>query len=54
MALVEMLNAWGCYVIQGYVYYRPLTPEAMVQELTRTMELRGLPTLRDQTAVPAG
>jgi diguanylate cyclase (GGDEF)-like protein len=42
MALVEMLNAWGCHVIQGYVYYRPLTAQAMAQELARTTDLRNL------------
>ncbi|MBC7990081.1 MAG: EAL domain-containing protein [Luteimonas sp.] len=42
MALVEMLSAWGCYVIQGYVYHRPLTVEAMAQELARTADLRSL------------
>jgi EAL domain-containing protein (putative c-di-GMP-specific phosphodiesterase class I) len=42
MALVELLNTWGCYVIQGYVYYRPLTAEAMAQELARTADSRSL------------
>jgi diguanylate cyclase len=44
MALVEMLDAWGCHVIQGYVYYRPLTAEAMAHELARMAEVRRLVT----------
>lgn len=37
-AHVEMLGGWGCHVIQGYVYYRPLATEAMTAELLRLRE----------------
>jgi len=35
MAHVEMLGGWGCHVIQGYVYYRPLPADSMTRELVR-------------------
>lgn len=35
MEHVELLDAWGCHVIQGYVFHRPLTPDAIVVELGR-------------------
>jgi diguanylate cyclase (GGDEF)-like protein len=37
MAHVRMLNALGCHIIQGYVYFRPLSPQDMTSELTRTL-----------------
>ena len=30
---VEMLSSWGCHVIQGYVYFAPLTADAMRMQL---------------------
>ena len=32
---VALLNAWGCHIVQGFVYFRPLPPESMA-ELLRT------------------
>ena len=32
---VALLNSWGCYIIQGYVYFRPLTAENMTGQLQR-------------------
>ena len=30
---VRLLNAWGCHIVQGYVYFPPLAPESMGQLL---------------------
>ena len=30
---VQLLNSWGCHIIQGYVYFPPLVPTRMAYEL---------------------
>lgn len=32
---VALLADWGCHEIQGYVYYRPMPPEQLGEELAR-------------------
>ncbi len=34
---VALLNSWGCFIIQGYVYFKPLAPG----ELARQLDARG-------------
>ncbi|RYG98694.1 MAG: EAL domain-containing protein, partial [Alphaproteobacteria bacterium] len=41
---VELLSTWGCYIIQGYVYSKPLTA-AIMTEVLRGKALR--PTTSD-------
>ena len=33
MADVQLLNSWGCHIIQGYVYFPPLTPDELAAQL---------------------
>lgn len=37
-AQVELLAAWGCHIIQGFVYYTPLAPDVLMQHLARKNE----------------
>lgn len=30
---VVLLNSWGCFIIQGYVYFKPLAPAELAQQL---------------------
>ncbi len=30
---VELLTAWGCHIIQGFVYYKPMAPEELIRHL---------------------
>lgn len=30
---VQLLNSWGCHIIQGYVYFPPLVPTKMAEQL---------------------
>lgn len=32
---VQLLNSWGCHIIQGYVYFPPLAPTQLADELRR-------------------
>jgi diguanylate cyclase (GGDEF)-like protein len=43
MEQVAMLKGWGCHIIQGYVYHRPLTPEAMAMALAGATASRARP-----------
>lgn len=34
-AIAEQLNSWQCHAGQGYYFYRPMSPQAYLQEITK-------------------
>lgn len=37
---VELLNTWGCYIVQGYVYSQPVTAEELASQLAAAVGVR--------------